>query len=116
MQQRFRRSQEGVASYFAASVALTPEDLSEKKLRVDVLLFGACDVQMEAEYLGMAARARGLDLHVVATFPDDTHPPITYPFAITAGSHNAAAMKFLDYLKSPEAREIFKGQGFGVAP
>jgi molybdate transport system substrate-binding protein len=53
---------------------------------------------------------------IVATFPDDTHPPITYPFAITAGSHNAAAAKFLGYLKSPEAREIFKGQGFGVAP
>ena len=52
---------------------------------------------------------------IVATIPDDSHPPITYPFAITASSHNAADEKFLAFLKSPAATEIFKGQGFGVA-
>jgi molybdate transport system substrate-binding protein len=41
---------------------------------------------------------------IVATFPDDSHPPITYPFAITASSHNAAAASFLKYLESPAAR------------
>ena len=52
---------------------------------------------------------------IVATIPDDTHPPITYPFAITATSHNAADEKFLAYLKSPAAVEIFKAQRFGLA-
>jgi molybdate transport system substrate-binding protein len=52
---------------------------------------------------------------IVATVPDDTHPPITYPFAITASSRNDAATRFLDFLKSPASREIFKAQGFGVA-
>jgi molybdate transport system substrate-binding protein len=53
---------------------------------------------------------------IVATIPDDTHPPITYPFAITATSHNETAVQFLDFLKSPAARAIFKAQGFGVIP
>ena len=53
---------------------------------------------------------------IVATIPDDTHPPITYPFAITAASHNKSAAQFLDFLKSPAARQIFKAQGFGVIP
>ena len=53
---------------------------------------------------------------IVATIPDDTHPPITYPFAITAASHDELAAQFLDFLKSPAAREIFKAQGFGVIP
>jgi molybdate transport system substrate-binding protein len=54
---------------------------------------------------------------IVATIPDDSHPPITYPFAITAASHNDAAAPFLEFLKSPVAGAIFKSQGFGlVAP
>jgi molybdate transport system substrate-binding protein len=54
---------------------------------------------------------------IVATIPDDSHPPITYPFAITAASHDDAAASFLGFLKSPAAGAIFKSQGFGlVAP
>jgi molybdate transport system substrate-binding protein len=53
---------------------------------------------------------------IVATIPDDAHPPITYPFAITTAAHGDGAAKFLGFLKSPAAREIFKTQGFGVAP
>jgi molybdate transport system substrate-binding protein len=53
---------------------------------------------------------------IVATIPDDTHPPITYPFAITPASHNESAAQFVDFLKSPAAREILEAQGFGVIP
>jgi FkbH-like protein len=72
MLDRFRRaSKEGVAPYFSASVALTPQDLSEKKYRIDVLLFGACDVQMEADFLRRAAATRDIDLKIAASFPHD---------------------------------------------
>jgi FkbH-like protein len=72
MLDRFRRaSKEGVAPYFSAGVALTPEDLSEKKYRIDVLLFGACDVQMEADFLRRAAAERDIDLRIAASFPHD---------------------------------------------
>jgi molybdate transport system substrate-binding protein len=51
---------------------------------------------------------------VVATFPEASHAPILYPFALTAASHNDGAAKFLAYLKSPAGRAIFERQGFRV--
>ena len=53
---------------------------------------------------------------IVATFPDDSHPPILYPFALTAASRNAAAEGFFAYLKSAAGRAFFTGQGFAVIP
>ena len=55
------------------------------------------------------------NVKVVATFPADSHPPILYPFAITAGSKHPGARKFFAYLQGPGARAIFAGQGFGEA-
>jgi molybdate transport system substrate-binding protein len=52
---------------------------------------------------------------VVAILPDNSHPPIAYPFAITSASHNPGAEACLTYLKSPGAMAIFSGQGFGFA-
>jgi molybdate transport system substrate-binding protein len=51
---------------------------------------------------------------IVATFPEASHPPILYPFALTASSHNEAAGKFLAWLKSASGRAIFERQGFKV--
>jgi len=56
--------------------------------------------------------AADASVKIVATFPDDSHPPILYPFALTASSHNGAADKFLSWLKSPSGRAIFERQGF----
>lgn len=54
------------------------------------------------------------NVKVVDTFPADSHPPIVYPVALTAGSAHPGAKAFLDYLSSPEARAVFEGQGFTV--
>ncbi len=51
---------------------------------------------------------------VVGTFPDDTHPPIVYPVARTAGSTSDAAQSLLDFLATPAARAAFAAQGFTV--
>ncbi|MGO8800662.1 MAG: molybdate ABC transporter substrate-binding protein [Roseiarcus sp.] len=59
--------------------------------------------------------AADASVKVVATFPDDSHPPILYPFALTVSSHNGAADKFLTWLKSPAGRAIFERQGFKVS-
>jgi molybdate transport system substrate-binding protein len=53
---------------------------------------------------------------VVGVFPEDSHPPIIYPMALTATSKNPAAKKFLDYLESPAAKGAFEKQGFTVLP
>lgn len=52
---------------------------------------------------------------IVGVFPEDTHPPIIYPIAVTAGSKNAtAAEAFVTYLKSPEGQAAFTKQGFTI--
>jgi molybdate transport system substrate-binding protein len=51
---------------------------------------------------------------IVGTFPENTHPPIIYPIALTKESTNADARAFLNYLKSAPARAAFEKQGFTV--
>jgi molybdate transport system substrate-binding protein len=53
---------------------------------------------------------------IVGTFPDNTHPPIIYPAAITASSSESDAAAYLAYLKSPAARSVFQDQGFSFLP
>jgi molybdate transport system substrate-binding protein len=51
---------------------------------------------------------------IVGVFPGDTHPPIIYPIALTAGSNDADAASLLGYIESPKARPLFEKQGFTV--
>jgi len=50
----------------------------------------------------------------LATFPEDSHAPILYPFALTASSHQATAEKFMAFLKSAAGRAIWEREGFKV--
>jgi molybdate transport system substrate-binding protein len=52
------------------------------------------------------------NVHVVATFPSDSHPPIIYPAALIKESRNPDAATLLTYLRSPAARGAFERQGF----
>ena len=51
---------------------------------------------------------------IIATFPEESHPPITYPIALTKTSANPDARAFLSYIRSPAARPAFERQGFTV--
>ncbi|WP_423823569.1 molybdate ABC transporter substrate-binding protein [Salinisphaera sp. SPP-AMP-43] len=53
-------------------------------------------------------------VRVVDTFPSASHKPIIYPAAATADSDNPQDAEFLGYLKSDQARKIFKRWGFKV--
>ena len=44
-------------------------------------------------------------------FPDDSHPPILYPLAITAASTNPDARAFFDFMRSDEARPGLREAG-----
>lgn len=50
-------------------------------------------------------------VRVAGTFPENTHPPIIYPIAVTAMGKPAAAA-FLKWLAGPQARAIFEKHGF----
>lgn len=52
------------------------------------------------------------DVKVIGTFPEDSHPPIVYPAALTAESKSADADAFLKYMQSAKAKELFEAQGF----
>ncbi|WP_432675332.1 molybdate ABC transporter substrate-binding protein [Nioella aestuarii] len=54
------------------------------------------------------------DVSVIAAFPPDSHPPITYPVAQLYGPAWAQAGDFLTFLQSPDAREVFEAEGFTV--
>lgn len=54
------------------------------------------------------------NVRVVATFPEETHPPIVYPAALTRETGHPAAAKLLDYLKGPAAGQAFTRHGFVV--
>jgi molybdate transport system substrate-binding protein len=52
-------------------------------------------------------------VRVVDLFPQDSHPPIVYPVALTT-SANAAAAGFLEFLRGPVAAASFRRFGFTV--
>jgi len=52
-------------------------------------------------------------VRVVDTFPAGSHPPITYPFALTARA-SIGSERLADFLSSATAREIFVRHGFDV--
>ncbi len=53
---------------------------------------------------------------VIAAFPDDSHPPILYPVALTAASKNPDAKTFLEYIEGDKAKAAYEKQGFTFAP
>ncbi|MEM5467650.1 molybdate ABC transporter substrate-binding protein [Celeribacter marinus] len=53
-------------------------------------------------------------VHVVAHFPQITHPPIVYPMAEIAGQGGAATQSFREALMGETARATFQSHGFIV--
>jgi len=53
-------------------------------------------------------------VRVAGVFPEDSHPPITYQAAIVKGNSTQTALAFLEFLKSPDARQVFEKFGFSV--
>jgi molybdate transport system substrate-binding protein len=58
---------------------------------------------------GMSSRVR-----IVGVFPENTHPPITYPMAVVSGKARPLTKAFLSFLKSSAARVVFEKYGFTV--
>jgi molybdate transport system substrate-binding protein len=54
-------------------------------------------------------------VRVVDVFPADSHPPITYPLALTLHARRGAA-DYVQFLQGPTARGIFERHGFVTLP
>ena len=53
-------------------------------------------------------------VRVVGAFPTDSHPKIDYPVAAVRSSKSSAALKFIKFLSTPHAKEIWAEYGFEV--
>jgi molybdate transport system substrate-binding protein len=83
-----------------------------ENVRATLLLVSRGEAPLGIVYRTDAASDRAVK--IVAGFPADSHPPITYPIAVVSSSTNPGAAGYVAYLKSPAARRIFEKQGFTV--
>ena len=84
-----------------------------ENVRAALTLADLGEAEMAVVYRSDATAAP--DLAILATFPEDTHPPIVYPAAITAESAAPeAATSLLEWLQGEAAAAIFLSAGFDV--
>jgi molybdate transport system substrate-binding protein len=51
---------------------------------------------------------------IAGVFPDSSHDPVTYPFAVTKAGDTPDARAFLAFLSTPAVREVWVKRGFKV--
>ena len=72
MLDRFRRMRkEGAHAYWSVAETQGVSSFESDRIRIEVLLFGDCEIQMEADFLRQDAARRNIDLRVAATFASD---------------------------------------------
>jgi FkbH-like protein len=116
-----REDKQGADPYWSVTRALGAEDLGHTLAhRWDVLLFGDCDLQTEADFLRREAAGRGVDLRIATGFPDDLRLAQERPHqAILVGAlrsrHLVAQGSAADHGGDPatvylaEARHVIEG-------
>jgi molybdate transport system substrate-binding protein len=82
-----------------------------ENVRAALLLVSRGEAPAGIVYQTDAASDKGVT--IIGTFPQDTHPPIIYPIALTKSAGPDAAA-FLAYIKSAKAGPLFEAQGFAV--
>jgi len=90
------------------------DEVQDRLVRADNVRSAMMFVSRGEVPLGIVYTTDALvDSHVriVDTFPENSHPPITYPGVILKGA-SGEAMAFLDYLASPAARDTWRRFGF----
>jgi molybdate transport system substrate-binding protein len=83
-----------------------------ESVRAALLLVSRGEAPLGIVYQTDAASDPGVK--VVGVFPENSHPPIIYPIALTKESAHPDAQAFLDYIRSPVARPAFERQGFTI--
>ena len=83
---------------------------SAENVRAALLFVSRGETPLGIVYQTDAAADHGVK--IVGTFPDNSHPPIVYPVAVTANAGNPAAAAYVAYLRSPTAVAAFEKQGF----
>ena len=94
--------------------AVAPRLARADNVRAALLLVERGEAPLGIVYETDARASQGV--RVVATFPAESHPPITHPFALTRRAEgNAAARAFLAFVTSPDATPTWQRHGFTLA-
>jgi molybdate transport system substrate-binding protein len=90
--------------------AVAPRVVQADNVRAALKLVALGEAQLGVTYSTDAMAEPSV--HLIGLFPEDSHPPIRYPAALTRDS--AGARAFLNHLQGAEARAIFERHGFTV--
>jgi molybdate transport system substrate-binding protein len=94
----------GVWSSVAGKLAQT------ENVRAALLLVSRGEAAAGIVYQTDAASDAGVT--IAGTFPEDTHPAIVYPIALTAKATAPAAAAFLAYVRGQKAKAVYDAEGF----
>jgi molybdate transport system substrate-binding protein len=92
--------------------AVEPKVARAQDVRAALLFVSRKEAPFGIVYQTDAAADKGVK--IAGVFPPNTYPPIIYPIALTAGTKNPDAAKFLAYLHSDAAKPFFTKQGFSI--
>jgi len=92
--------------------AVAPKIARADNVRAALLLVERGEAPFGIVY-GTDAAASG-KVNVAGTFPADSHPPVSYPFAILAKRDRPEVKRFFDFLRGPDAQAIYRKAGFSI--
>ncbi|MDC9615289.1 molybdate ABC transporter substrate-binding protein [Xenorhabdus khoisanae] len=96
--------------YLKAWDMVNPLMARTNNVRSGMVLVERAEVPLGIVYGSDAVASK--KVKVVGVFPPESHKPVEYPIVIIKGHEKQAVRDFYDYLKAPEAAEIFKRYGF----
>ncbi len=91
---------------------IAPRLARSESVRAALLLVERGEAPLGIVYATDAAVSKGV--RVVAVFPDDTHPPISYPFALTRRGNRPEVQALLAFLTGPDTASTYRRLGFSV--
>ena len=91
---------------------VAPRLARAENVRAALLLVERGEAPLGIVYSTDAAASPGV--RVVATFPASSHPPISYPFALTPHGDTPQGRALLAFLIGPEAAPVYRELGFSV--
>ncbi len=92
--------------------AVAPRIARAENVRAALLLVERGEAPLGIVYATDAAASKAV--RVIGTFPAASHPPISYPFALTRHGDTPEAHALLAFLVGPEAAPVYRRLGFSV--